>query len=167
MDRTRTRWGRARPYLLFGAIPFGLLVVLTFVTPDAGDPVRFAWAAATYFLLGLMLSLTSIPYSAMLPMMAKELKDKLRLSSARSVGTSLGVILVTALFMPAVEYFGNGDERHGFLVVAAIIGATSALMLLVTFANCTERTTSAAPRHRAIIAGLRSNLPLKILRASS
>jgi GPH family glycoside/pentoside/hexuronide:cation symporter len=148
VDRTRTRWGRARPYLLFGAVPFGLLVVLTFVTPDAGDTPRFAWAAATYFLLGFLLSLTSIPYSAMLPMMARDLKDKLRLSSARSVGTSLGVILVTAMFMPAVEYFGDGDERHGFLVVAAVIGVTSAIMLLVTFANCTERY--AAPAEAAV-----------------
>ena len=141
VDRTRTRWGRARPYILFGALPFGILTVITFVTPDASQQVRLAYAAATYFLLGLLLSITNIPYSALLPMMARDLKDKLDLSAARSVGTSLGVILVTALFMPAVNFFGNGDQERGFFITALIIGTVATAMLLATYVNCRERYT--------------------------
>ena len=141
VDRTRTRWGRARPYLLFGALPFGVLTVITFVTPDASGQIRLAYAAATYFLLGLLLSITNIPYSALLPMMARDLKDKLDLSAARSVGTSLGVILVTALFMPAVERFGNGDQSRGFFITALILGTLASLMLFTTYLNCHERYT--------------------------
>jgi GPH family glycoside/pentoside/hexuronide:cation symporter len=141
VDRTRTRWGRARPYILFGALPFGLLTVMTFVTPDSSVEIRLAYAAATYFLLGLLLSITNIPYSALLPMMARDLKDKLDLSAARSIGTSLGVIIVTALFMPAVNYFGGGDQQRGFFITALIIGAVAALMLFTTFLNCHERYT--------------------------
>lgn len=141
VDRTRTRWGRARPYILFGALPFGLLAVMTFVTPHASGEIKLAYAAATYFLLGLLLSITNIPYSALLPMMAQDLKDKLALSAARSVGTSLGVIIVTALFMPAVNYFGDGNQRRGFFITALIVGTVASLMLLATYLNCHERYT--------------------------
>jgi glycoside/pentoside/hexuronide:cation symporter, GPH family len=141
VDRTRTRWGRARPYLLFGALPFGVLTVLVFTMPDASQSARLAWAAVSYFLLGLLLSITSIPYSALLPMMARDLKDKLRLSASRSVGTSLGVIIVTAAFMPAVGLLGAGNERRGFFLTALIVGTIATLLLWVTFANCRERYT--------------------------
>ncbi|MBL8549011.1 MAG: MFS transporter [Hyphomonadaceae bacterium] len=141
VDRTRTRWGQARPYLLFAAIPFGVLTFLTFVTPDASQDVRLIYAGVTYFLLGLLLSVTNIPFSAMLPMMTADLKEKLDLSAARSVGTSVGVILVTAAFMPAVAALGDGDQRKGFFLTALIVGIVSSAMLLVTFANCKERHT--------------------------
>ena len=158
VDRTRSRWGRARPYLLFGALPFGVLTVLTFVTPDASQAARLAWAAVTYFLLGLLLSITNIPYSAMLPMMAKNLKEKLQLSAARSVGTSVGVIVVTALFMPAVAILGGGDEKRGFLLVALLIGILATLMLLATFANCRERYTLEREHAVPVATGVREML---------
>jgi GPH family glycoside/pentoside/hexuronide:cation symporter len=142
VDRTRSRWGRARPWLLFGALPFGLLTVMTFVTPDASSEIRLAYAAATYFLLGLLLSITNIPYSALLPMMARDLKDRLDLSAARSVGTSLGVILVTAFFMPAVAQLGGGDQTQGFFVTALILGSVASAMLFATYRNCHERYTA-------------------------
>ncbi len=154
VDRTRTRWGHARPYLLFGALPFGVLVVLTFITPDASQSVRFAWAATTYFLLGLLLSITNIPYSAMLPMMAKERRDQLKLSSARAVGTSVGVIVVTAAFMPAVGLLGGGDQERGFFLVALIIGIVATVLLLWTFANCKERFTADRRQQLAIMGGI-------------
>jgi sugar (glycoside-pentoside-hexuronide) transporter len=144
VDRTKTRWGRARPYLLFGAVPFGALTVLTFVTPDASQDVKLIYAAVTYFLIGLFLSIASVPYSAMLPMMTRNLKDKLDLSAARSVGTSVGVIVVTALFMPAVALFGGGER--GFFVTALIVGALATLLLLIAFANCRERFASDPPQ---------------------
>jgi len=141
VDRTNTRWGKARPYLLFGAIPFGLLSVFVFISPDASETVRLIWAGATYFLLGLVLSGISIPTHAMLPMMARNLEDKLKLSASRSVGTSIGVIAVTASFLPAVKLFGSGDERQGFLIMATIIGVLATSFLFLMFATCRERFT--------------------------
>lgn len=139
VDRTRSRWGRARPYLLFGTIPFGLFGVLTFYVPDLGDDGRFYYALFTYFILGLLLSVVTIPYSAMLPMMSNVTKDRIDLSAARSVATSVGVIIVTALFMPGVAYFGNGDQQHGFLVMGGIVSAIAAVMLFYCFWHCQER----------------------------
>jgi len=139
IDRTYSRWGKARPYLLFGATPMALIFILTFYVPDVSERWRLIYAYITFFSLGLVYSFVNIAYSALLPMMTTNLNEKLKLGSARSVGTSLGVILVTALFMPAVQYFGNGDEQQGFFITAAILALLCMTMLFITYANCKER----------------------------
>lgn len=139
VDRTRSRWGRARPYLLFGALPTGIFTALVFYSPDWSESGKFIYACVTYFILGLLVSVTNIPYSALLPMMSDRLRDRVDLSVARSVATSIGVIVVTALFMPSVAFFGEGDQQRGFLITSVIVGALSTLMLWVTFSQCQER----------------------------
>ncbi len=141
VDRTKSRWGKARPYLLFGAIPFGLFGALTFYVPVWSDSSRLYYAVVTYFILGLLLSLVTIPYSAMLPMLSNHPQDRIDLSAARSVATSIGVIAVTALFMPGVEYFGKGDVKQGFFIMASITAIISVALLLMTFWHCQERQT--------------------------
>jgi sugar (glycoside-pentoside-hexuronide) transporter len=152
VDRTRSRWGKARPYLLFGALPMGLFTVLVFVTPDLSDSGRFIYACVTYFVLGLLVSVTNIPYSALLPMMSAKLGDRVDLSVSRSVATSLGVIIVTATFMPGVDYFGGGDEERGFLVMASIFGVLASAMLLITFTECHERVDTSDPSTVGVLA---------------
>lgn len=144
VDRTSSRWGKARPYLLYGAVPFAVLGVATFYVPDASENMRFLYAAITYFLLVLLLSVVTIPYSAMLPMMSSHHKDTVDLSAARSVATSVGVIVVTALFLPGVEYFGQGDAQQGYLIMAAIVSAAALIMLLTCFSLCKERVQPVA-----------------------
>lgn len=139
VDRTRSKWGKARPYLLFGAIPFGILGVMTFYSPEGSESFKFYYAALTYFVLGLLLSVVTIPYSAMLPMMSDKPRDRVDLSAARSVATSIGVIIITALFMPGVEYFGQGNQAKGFLMMAIITSVLATVMLFMTFAGCKER----------------------------
>jgi len=155
VDRTRTRWGRARPYLLFGAVPFGVLTALTFYTPDAAENVRLAFAWITYFLLGLLVSVANIPYSALMPLMTSDFKQKLDLSAMRSIGTSVGVIAVTAGFIPFANWLGQGDQKQGFFLAAIVIGVVSAAMLLTTFANCKERNQVESERMDSIGASLK------------
>lgn len=155
VDRTRSRWGRARPYLLFGAVPFGVLTALTFYAPEASQDIRLAYAWATYFLLGLLVSIANIPYSALMPLMTSDLKQKLDLSAMRSVGTSVGVIAVTAGFLPLADWLGGDDRERGFFLAAALMGAVSAGMLLVTFANCRERNLEATPTNDRIADSLK------------
>lgn len=141
VDRTHSRWGRARPYLLFGAVPFGIFGVLTFYVPDLGTDGRFYYALFTYFILGLLLSVVTIPYSAMLPMMSDKSADRIDLSAARSVATSVGVIVVTALFMPGVAYFGQGDQERGFFIMGTLTAIAATVLLLYCFAQCKERVS--------------------------
>ena len=102
MDRTRSRLGRARPYLLIGSVPLGIFTALTFASPFRGTGPKLAYAYITLLLLGALYSVVSVPYGALMPLMTKNPREKVQLSSFRSVGTSIGAILVTSLVMPLV-----------------------------------------------------------------
>lgn len=148
VDRTRTRWGRARPYLLFGAVPFGLLCAATFWSPPVGEGGRLAWAVATFVAVGLVFSLVNIPYNALMPMMTRDPAERYRLSGLRSAGTAASVIVATAATTPLVAAIGRGDQRFGFLAVASLFGAISTLLILNLFANAREAVVEPDEAHR-------------------
>ncbi len=139
VDRTRSRWGRTRPYFLFGGLPFCALIVLTFLSPQIGAQGRLIYAYATFFLLGIAFSILSIPYSALLPMMTRTSAERLSLSSMRSVGTSVSVIVATVATMPLVRWLGHGDERRGFALTALVFAAASLALMINLFVSCRER----------------------------
>ncbi len=139
VDRTRSRWGRARPYFLFGAIPYGLLCLAIFWVPPWGASLRLAWAAVSFLLFGVMFSIVAIPYNALLPMMTEDPRERLQMGSFRSAFTSLSVIVATALTMPMVGWFGAGDRAFGFACTAAVFGGAATLLLFNLFVNCREQ----------------------------
>jgi GPH family glycoside/pentoside/hexuronide:cation symporter len=150
VDRTRSRWGRARPYFLFGAIPYGLLCLAIFWMPQWGPSGKLLWAATSFLLFGVMFSIVAIPYNALLPMMTEDPRERLQMGSFRSASTSLSVIIATALTMPMVGWFGAGDRAFGFACTAGVFGAIAAALLFNLFVNCRERVR--APSQRAKVA---------------
>lgn len=139
VDKTRSRWGRTRPYFLFTAIPYCLIFVLLFTVPNWSVNAQLVYAFVTFKALGFLLSLGSIPYTALLPMMTIDTNERLKLSGMRSISTALAVIVGTAATMPLVGLLGGGDERKGFLSVAILFGGISLLAILTLFRNCKER----------------------------
>lgn len=158
VDRTRTRWGRTRPYFLFGALPFAVLTALTFMSPDISPAGKQVYAYVTFILLGLVYSLLSIPFSALMPMISGDNGQRLQLGSFRAFGTSLSVIIATAATMPLVGLFGRGDEKRGFAIVAVLYGAISLVLALNLFLNCRERHNDDAPRNFNVLAAVRDML---------
>ncbi|WP_311269936.1 glycoside-pentoside-hexuronide (GPH):cation symporter [Sphingobium sp. WCS2017Hpa-17] len=150
VDRTRTRWGRTRPYFLFTAIPFSILLVLTFTTIDASTGAKLAYAYVTFSLLGILYSFLAVPFSALMPMMTTDHGSRMQLGSARAIGTSISVILATAATMPLVGMLGGGNERTGFALVAALFAVLTLAALLNLFFSCRERHHDEAPRSEAI-----------------
>lgn len=150
VDRTRTRLGQTRPYFLLVPIPFAVLLALTFSVPDVGATLKIVYAYATLTLLGAAYSLLHIPYSALLPLMTRASRDKVQLASLRSVGTSLGSVLVYASALAIVRYAGAGDQRLGFTVAASIAGGIAVLSFVPVFRFCRERfSTPPVPRTRS------------------
>jgi GPH family glycoside/pentoside/hexuronide:cation symporter len=139
VDRTRSRWGRARPYFLFGAVPYGLLCFAIFWMPAWSTAGRLAWAAVSFLLFGVMFSIVAIPYNALLPMMTVDSRERLQMGSFRSAFTSLSVIVATALTMPLVALFGAGDRAFGFACTAGVFGVVASLLLFNLFLNCREQ----------------------------
>lgn len=145
VDRTRTRFGKSRPYILFAAIPFAVMMVATFSVPGGFSPQgKLVYAYVTFTLLGLLYSLLYIPYSAMLPMMTRDPVEKVQLGSLRSMGTSLASIIVYGLTLPLVALIGGQDRQHGFTMAAVIMATLTAALYFVVVGNCRERYTTPA-----------------------
>lgn len=154
VDRTRSRWGRTRPYFLFSALPYAAMFVAVFAVPDWGVNAQLVYAFVTFKALGILMSIGSIPYTALMPMITADTGERLKLSGMRSIGTSVSVVLGTAATLPLVGLFGGGDERRGFLSVAVLFGGMSLLAVLALYRNCRERHQDAAEPRFAIVPAL-------------
>lgn len=144
VDKTRSRWGRTRPYFLFTAVPYTLVFIATFNVPHWSEGAQLVYAFLTFKALGIIMSFGSIPYTALMPMMTDNPADRLRLGGWRSIGTSVGVILGTAATMPLVGALGGRNEAAGFLRTTFVFGALSLFALAMLLRNCRERIEDTA-----------------------
>ena len=138
-DRTNTRWGKFRPYILWFAIPFGILGWLTFCTPAFSTTGKIIYAYLTYGSMMVVYSLANIPYSALLGVISSDSSERTSISSLRFVCAFFGGFIVQGLTVYLVHFFGHGNDRLGYSVVAGIFGLTSTLMWFYTFSATKER----------------------------
>ncbi len=138
-DRTQTRWGKFRPWILFTAIPFGLIFWLVYVTPNAGPHGKLIYAYITYTLVMMMYSANNTPYSALMGVMTPDSSERSSLASYRFVGALVGQFIIQALPLPLVAKFGHGDSAKGWAITMAIFGALIIVLNLITFATTRER----------------------------
>ncbi|ROQ22445.1 MFS transporter [Gallaecimonas pentaromativorans] len=138
-DRTQSRFGKFRPYLLWLALPMAGAGVLTYSTPDLGDTGKLVWAYGTYTLMMLVYTIINIPYSALSGVMTANSQDRTTLISFRFIGGFSGGILVTYLTPKLVAWLGAGDSKLGWQLTMAVFGIAAACLFLVTFASTRER----------------------------
>jgi len=150
VDKTSTRWGKARPYLLFMPIPFAILFVLTFAVPDTTPGLKLAYAYATFTLLGLLYALLYVPYCAIQPMLTANRSIHVRLGSMRAASTSLASIVIYSLVLPVVGLAGADHKSRGFVMAAAIFSSISVLLYFTVFSQCRERFGLKAKGERSI-----------------
>jgi GPH family glycoside/pentoside/hexuronide:cation symporter len=148
VDRTRTRWGQARPYVLFAAIPFGILCVMTFAVPEWSASGKVIYGYLTFILLGVFYSLVYIPYGALQPMMVRDPTLKVRIGSWRSMSTSVASIVVYSVVLPLAAVFGADNKRAGFTFAAAVIATLTVALYINVFIQCRERFTTAVSTAR-------------------
>ena len=138
-DRTRTRWGKFRPYLLFAGLPMAAAGVLTFTTPDLGNTGKVVWAYATYSMLMLMYTVLSTPYSALSGVMTARSQERTTLISIRFLFAFTGGALVNKYTLPLVEYFGAGNDVKGWQLTMVLYGILAMLIFFITFISTKER----------------------------
>ncbi len=138
-DRTRTRFGRFRPYLLWGALPMAFSGVLTWTVPDLGEGGRLIWAYLTFSLMMLAYTVLSTPYSALSGVMAADSQQRTTLISFRFIAAFAGTTLVNAFTLDLVQWFGGGDEALGWQLTLALYGAVAAVLFATVFATTRER----------------------------
>ncbi len=143
-DRTHSRWGKFRPYLLFLAIPFSVIGVLTFVTPSFGDNGKLIYAYVTYSLMMMVYSAINVPYASLLGVMSDNPKERNTLSTYRMAFAYIGSFIALLLFMPMVNFWsGHSKEiaaqQQGWTLAVAVIAVMSALLFIGCFAFTRER----------------------------
>lgn len=144
IDRTNSKWGRTKPYIMFGIIPFCVFFILSFTTISASDSAKIMYAYLTYIIAGLLYSVVNIPYGALMPLMTRNVDEKAQLASFRMLGMALGNILVTALTMPLVNMLGNGNQQRGFLLTTILFAVIGFVSFMIITKNCKERYLEAS-----------------------
>ncbi|WP_218309284.1 glycoside-pentoside-hexuronide (GPH):cation symporter [Alteromonas antoniana] len=138
-DRTRTRWGSYRPYLLWLALPFAICSVIAFTSPPLPETGKFAYAFGTYALLMLMYTAINIPYSALGGVMSADANERVSIQSYRFVFAMGGGLIVTLFMLPLVEYFGQGDDAAGYQGAMILMSVIGMVLFLLCFLGTRER----------------------------
>lgn len=129
-DRTRSRWGTYRPWLIFGAIPLGLVFALLLYTPDFGPVGKRIWAYGLYLLMMAVYTAVNVPYGSLLGVMTDNDNEKNQFSSFRMVG-AYAMGFITLLSFPYLQKLIGGTEAHQYAVIGAVLGGLAALMTLL------------------------------------
>lgn len=164
IDKTNTRWGKSRPWILFGAIPFGVTAVLAFSVPDIGQTGILIYAYVTYILLSTSYTIVNIPMASILPALSENPHERTVLASCRTFFSSVGSTVVSAFALTLVDKFGNGNEALGFRIVMIIFGVIGCLVFFFCFFNTKERVMVQAEKVslKANISCLLHNGPWKL-----
>lgn len=141
-DKTQSRHGKYRPYLLWLALPFALCSVLAFTTPDLSANGKVIYAFATYTLLMLAYTAINIPYSALGGVLTADPTERVSVQSYRFVFGMLGGLLVTACTLPLVNFFGAGDNAKGYQLTIVAMSALGLVLFLLCFAGTRERVNA-------------------------
>ncbi|MGC4055135.1 MAG: MFS transporter [Paludibaculum sp.] len=153
-DRTQTRWGKFRPWILGTALPFGLIFWLVYVSPDFGPQAKLVYAYLTYSLVMILYSANNTPYAALMGVMTPDVSERNNVARYRFVGALVGQFLIQALPLPLVAKLGGGNPARGWALTMGIFGALIVLLNLLTFASTQERVQP-DPRQKS---DLRSDL---------
>ena len=148
-DRTDSRWGKYRPYLLFVAVPYALLGYLLFLGPDLSDIGKLIYAYVTYTLVMLAYTAINVPYSALLAVFSPVAEERTKATQFRFVFASLGTLCVGAFATPLVSWFGGEDEVLGFRLTIILFAVLSVMIFWITFASTRERVQ--AKHHKSSI----------------
>ncbi|MFY9853247.1 MAG: MFS transporter [Terracidiphilus sp.] len=138
-DRTKTRWGRFRPWLLWTAVPFGVIGILTFTTPDLSISAKLIYAWVTYLLLRLIYTMNNVPYASLTGVMTDDPNERTSIASYRQIFANSAGFIVQSLAIPMVVLLGRGSNARGYQLTMGIFLVTSVVMFLVAFAVSKER----------------------------
>ncbi|WP_370605321.1 glycoside-pentoside-hexuronide (GPH):cation symporter [Citrobacter braakii] len=141
-DRTRTRWGKFRPWLLWMAVPFGLGAVLMFTTPDLSMNGKIIYAWITYLVMSLIYTAINIPYCSVAGVITLNPKERMGCLSWRFFLNGLATLIVSSSILPLTDWLGDGSRASGFQLTMMIMGGAATLMFLVCFFSIKERVVS-------------------------
>ncbi|MEI5989374.1 hypothetical protein A5881_000862 [Enterococcus termitis] len=161
IDHTNTRWGKSRPYFLYGAIPFALFAFLCFNVPDISATGKLVYAYITYFGLSCAYTLVNVPMASILPSLTNDANERTALSTSRKFFGFLGATIVSSTALTLVNRLGHGNQIVGFRLVMAIFGIIGCGLFFFTFFNVRELPVVSTEKIslKNVLSSLRKNKP--------
>ena len=138
-DRTKTRWGKFRPWVLWTAVPFGVIAILAFRTPNFSDTGKIIYALVTYVLLVLVYAANNTPYAALSGVITGNMGERNSLSSYRFTAVMVAQFIIQVLLLPLVLILGDGDRTVGFEKTMTIFAIAGIVFFIITFLTTKER----------------------------
>ncbi|NCP65481.1 MAG: MFS transporter [Paraglaciecola sp.] len=149
-DRTHTSWGKFRPWILWTSVPFGVIALLAFSTPNFSPEGKIYYAFTTYLLLLLVYSANNLPYSALSGVITGNMQERNSMSSYRFVAVMIAQFIIQVLLLPLVLIAGDGDKAVGFEKVMTFLSIVGIVFFLITFFTTKERVVP-SPEQRSTI----------------
>ncbi|CAM3590627.1 MFS transporter [Zobellia roscoffensis] len=165
-DRTTSKWGKFRPWILFTAVPLGVVALLAFSTPGFNYKGKVIYAVVTYTFLLLLYAANNLPYSALSGVITGDMGERNSLSAYRFVGVMFAQFFVQVFMLPIIESAGNGDKAMGIEVVMTWLAIIGTVMLIITFLTTKERIVPTAEQKSTLkedLGDLFSNIPWIIM----
>lgn len=139
VDRTNTKWGKARPYLLFMAVPLAVVTIIMFTTPSWSQNGKFLYCLIAYVVFCVIYTTVDVPYSSMLSLMTDRQDDRMRFGGFRTMASNIGGFIVTGATLWLVAKIGMGNEQKGFSGAAVVFGLFAIASLFFCFSSTKER----------------------------
>ncbi|MBD8591406.1 MFS transporter [Peribacillus simplex] len=141
-ERSNPKKGKYKPYILWGAVPFALMAVLTYTVPDIGHTGKLIWAYATYNLLNMLFTFIIQPYISLTTVMTADPQERTKLNSIRMMFAQGGGVVV-ALFIPLLSaYFGKEDQATGYQITVILLSIITVSILIYSYTTIKERIES-------------------------
>jgi sugar (glycoside-pentoside-hexuronide) transporter len=154
-DRTQTRWGRFRPWILWMAAPFAFFSYLMFTTPDWAYSSKVIYAFVTYFLLSLTYTAINIPYCSLGSVITNDPKERVACQSYRFVMVGIATLILSLSLLPMVDWFGGGDKAKGYQLAMGVLAVLGMCMFLFCFSTVRERVRPAVQSNDALKSDLK------------
>jgi Na+/melibiose symporter-like transporter len=165
-DRTISKWGKFRPWILHTSIPLGIVALLAFSTPNFAYKGKLIYAAVTYTLLLMLYASSNLPYSALSGVLTGDMGERNSISSYRFVAVMFAQFFVQVFMLPIIIYAGHGDKAAGIETVMTWMAIVGTIMLLITFFSTRERIVPTAEQKSSIkddLSDLMKNRPWIIM----
>src|SRR3974390_1135434 len=165
-DRTSSKWGKFRPWLLWTALPFGIISVLTFTTPQLSPGAKIIYAWVTYILLRVIYTVNNVPYASLTAVMTQDPDERTSISSYRQIAANSAGFIIASLAIPMVKFFGRRNDALGYQLTMGLLSGLSVIFFIIAFFTTKERIQPDPQQKSSLgqdLSDLFTNRPLIVL----
>jgi len=168
-DKTHSRWGKSRPWFLWLCVPFAVFGVLTFLTPNLSYTAKVIYAGVTYVTCSILYTGINTPVTSILASLTSDPAERIKFTSFRMFGSKFGVLIINLTALKLVQYFGQGNDRKGFMIVMPMFAVGTILLFLFAFWKLDERVKEQKKRMpiKDSFGAIKGNWPWIIIFVSS